>query len=42
MSAATCSERVSKYNDLLRIEERLGARAWCGGKEVFGDGLTRG
>ena len=29
------SERVAKYNQLLRIEEELGARARYAGKEAF-------
>jgi enolase len=29
------SERIAKYNQLLRIEEELGSRAQYKGKEVF-------
>ena len=36
-SGAPCrSERVAKYNRLLRIEEELGKRARYAGKEAFG------
>jgi enolase len=31
------SERVAKFNQFLRIEERLGARATFAGREAFGD-----
>ena len=35
-SGAPCrSERVAKYNRLLRIEEELGKRARYAGKEAF-------
>jgi enolase len=37
-SGAPCrSERVAKYNRLLRIEEELGKRARYAGKEAFGN-----
>ncbi|MBZ5546098.1 MAG: phosphopyruvate hydratase [Acidobacteriia bacterium] len=42
IGAVTCSERMAKYNRLLRIEEELGARARYRGAEVFGDWLIRG
>ena len=29
------SDRMSKYNQLLRIERELGARAWYPGKAAF-------
>jgi enolase len=36
-SGAPCrSERVAKYNRLLRIEEELGKKANFAGKEAFG------
>jgi enolase len=36
-SGAPCrSERVAKYNRLLRIEEELGKKARYAGKEAFG------
>ncbi len=34
--SASRSDRVAKYNDLLRIEERLGDRGRYAGREVFG------
>ncbi len=35
IGAVTCSERLAKYNRLLRIEEELGGRARYRGHEVF-------
>jgi enolase len=35
------SERICKYNELLRIEERLGESASYGGKNVFNFGLRK-
>jgi enolase len=36
-TGAPCrSERVEKYNQLLRIEEELGARATYAGRAAFG------
>jgi enolase len=40
VGAITRSERLAKYNRLLRIEEELGARAVYRGAEVFSDFLT--
>jgi enolase len=37
VGAITRSERLAKYNRLLRIEEELGARAVYRGREVFSD-----
>jgi enolase len=42
IGAVTCSERMAKYNRLLRIEEELGAHARYRGAEVFGNRLIRG
>jgi len=42
IGAVTCSERMAKYNRLLRIEEALGMRARYCGAEVFGNRLVRG
>lgn len=39
VGAVTCSERMAKYNRLLRIEEELGARAVYRGAAVFEDFL---
>jgi len=37
-SGAPCrSERVAKYNRLLRIEEELGTRPKYAGREAFGN-----
>jgi enolase len=40
VGAITRSERLSKYNRLLRIESGLGKNAVYGGAEVFGDLLS--
>ncbi len=37
IGSVACSERMAKYNRLLRIEEELGARAVYGGAEIFSD-----
>jgi enolase len=34
------SERIAKYNRLLRIEEQLGSGAMYAGKRLFGEGTT--
>jgi len=36
--SASRSDRLSKYNQLLRIEEQLGAKARFAGLETFGSG----
>ncbi len=41
IGAITRSERLAKYNRLLRIEEELGVRAEYRGAEVFADFLAR-
>jgi enolase len=41
VGALTRSERLAKYNRLLRIEERLGPRAVYRGAEVFAEWLRR-
>ncbi len=41
VGSITCSERLAKYNRLLRIEERLGGRAEYRGAVVFHDYLSR-
>jgi len=41
VGAVTCSERLAKYNRLLRIEERLGARAVYRGAKVFSAWLAQ-
>lgn len=40
IGSVQCSERMAKYNRLLRIEEELGKRASYRGREVFRDFLT--
>ncbi len=35
--APCCSERIAKYNRLLRIEDELGKKAKYAGREAFGN-----
>lgn len=41
IGSVTCSERLVKYNRLLRIEAELGGRGGYRGKKVFGSLLSR-
>jgi enolase len=41
IGSITRSERLAKYNQLLRIEEELGERAQFAGREVFSRFLDR-
>jgi enolase len=42
IGSVSCTERLAKYNRLLRIEEELGADARYRGAEVFGNWRIRG
>jgi enolase len=42
IGSVQCSERMAKYNRLLRIEGELGDRASYRGRKVFEDSIPRG